>query len=330
MLLYGGRSSRQSDLVSNITEHLWWWHNRVCWMQTFQTFTKHVFFLRHLTSGSFTSTRRVGSHSRRALETWVSPWPDGNAPSTYAGRGSETRSTWSDWHVTRTPRASGDGLGMWRSQSTCRSSSVLGQFVCSRPFKASDKTLCRCSLFIESYAVICLSLTKSISLPLSPDHVCQWDQIPEQFLSVLSDMRSPTLTGDILCWEGLPAFGPTGTRTDGGREGSMNYCSVCIQRVLTVSTWTGPVTGACRCSSWSRNGQTCVASPQHSPTCFSFSMDGPMCLNPPHLMSSALVGIVVWGPPIRRRGNAGDGNMGELIMGSDISPLNIAPLAVLF
>lgn len=297
-------------------------------MQTFQTFTKRVFCLRHLTSGSFTSTRRVGSHSRRALETWVSPWPDGNAPSTYAGRGSEIRSTWRDWHVTRTPRASGDGLGMWRSQSTCRSSSVLGWFVCSRPFKASDKTLCRCSLFIQSYAVICLSLTKSISLPLSPDHACQWDQIPEQFSSFLSDMRSTTLTGDILCWEGLPAFGPIGTRTEGGRGA---WIVQSASRGFSPSSH-GQVQWQEGAGALLETGMDKLVLLAHSttPLVFPFqSQDGPMCLNPPHFTNSSLVGIVVWGPPIQHRGNAGDGNMGEFLMGSDISLLNIAPLTVL-
>lgn len=70
---------------------------------------------------------------------------------------------------------------------------------------------------------MCLSLTKFTLLSLSPpDREYQWDQISEWFSYFLSDMRSPTLIRDTVCWQRLPALVPPELGTTGGRGAWIN------------------------------------------------------------------------------------------------------------
>lgn len=102
-----------------------------------------------------------------------------------------------------------------------------------------------------------------------------------------------------------------------------------IWRILSVSTWTNPMAGGCRCSSRKRDGQTCVASPQvfSLPCLFLLSFESqerPTYLYPPHLKLSWFRHCGVRGSLQRAahmiQGHAGD-SIEEILMGSDTSLL---------
>lgn len=136
---------------------------------------------------------------------------------------------------------------MWRSRNTCRSFPVSGCFACSRP-KASGGILCR-YLSFPCYHVPDQIHTAASS---SPAHAHKWDLVSEQFSCFLPGMSSPergchVLTKIACLWSNQDM--------DCRREGSMKQGSVCVWRILSISTRTNPVAGGYRCSSRNMDGR---------------------------------------------------------------------------